>query len=162
MLEQEIASAIKFVLANSENPAPYYYEVPQDFLVPAAYFPVPEISSKGDTFRTYALEYVWFIKFFHKDEVSAYALGFKALNALRSGGNLIPLVDEAGAFTGRGFRLKDPSLKRIDGAAQLTLLWDSPRPYNASESEKMMSYDLSMFAKNALDVAAARLSQSEE
>ena len=36
MLEQDMASIIKFVLENAENPAPYYWNVPENFMVPAA------------------------------------------------------------------------------------------------------------------------------
>ena len=153
MLEQEIASAIKFILESADNPSPYYYEVPEDFLVPAVYFPSPEIMTQGDTLLTYALNYSWFIMFFHEDAVSAHALGFKALNALQYYKNTVPLIDEAGALTGRGFRTKDPSLKMIDGAAQLYLQWDSSRPYHDPKSAKMMELDLNLYTKNAFDGA---------
>ena len=66
MLEQEIASAIKFILESAGRPTPYYHNVPQGFLVPAVYFPPPEIISAGDTLLTYSLEYSWYVKFFHR------------------------------------------------------------------------------------------------
>jgi hypothetical protein len=161
MLEQEIASAIKFILKSAGDPSPYYYEVPQDFLVPAAYFPSPEIVSGGDTLLTYSLRYSWFIKFFHKDTPSAYALGLAALTALQGKKNVIPLIGEAGGPTGRGFRAKDPSLKPLDRAAQLTLMWDSPRPYDADGSQKMMVYDADLYIKAAYDGALSQINGME-
>lgn len=160
MLEQEIASLMKYVLLHGGNPLPYYDEVSEDFLVPAAYFPPPEVDSKGDTLLTYALGYTWPVKFFHADTPSAYALGLSVLTALQGGKNVVPLIDESGAYTGRGFRLKDPSLKRIDGAAgavQLTLSWDSPRPYRGRGAQKMMAYDLNMYSRDAYEAAVRRI-----
>ena len=158
MLEQEIASAMKFIIGNSGNPAPYYYEVPQDFVVPAVYFPQPEIESRGDTLATYALEYTWFVKFFHKDTQSAFALGFDVLTALKYFKNIIPRIDETGKLTGRSFRMRDPALKPIDsGAVQLTLMWDSARPYFEQKSQKMMKFKAFMYIKSAFDGAVTQL-----
>lgn len=160
MLEQEIASIMKFTLEKAGNPSPYYYKVPEGFLIPSVYFPVPEVTTRGDTFRTYALEYTWFIKFFGFDEARAQALAFTVLTAIKTGRNRIPLIGTDGKPTGQGFRLKDPTLKRLDGTpgvAQLGLSWDSPRPYDDPEAQKMMVYDLTMYGKNAYEAATQQL-----
>jgi len=159
-LEQEIASIMKYMLVKAGNPSPYYDEVPEGFLIPSAYFPPPEITSKGDTLSTYALSYVWFIKFFHTDTPSAYALGISVLMALQNGRRLIPLINEDGDYTGRGFRLKDPALKKIDGSpgvTQLELSWDSSQPYGDAEAKKMMVYDLNLYSKNAYEEAIRQI-----
>ena len=57
MIEQELASIIKFVLDATDDPAPYYHNIPEDFFVPAVYFPTPEITTGGETFLTYRMEY---------------------------------------------------------------------------------------------------------
>jgi len=123
------------------------------------YFPQPEIDSNGYTLNTYSLTYSWFIKFFHKDTQSAQALGLAALKALQQMKNVIPLIDETGVYTGRGFRLKDPTLRPLDCAAQLTLSWESPRPYYEPEYEKMMVYDLNTFSKSAFEGAVSQISE---
>ena len=123
MLEQEIASAIRFILDSTNEPTPYYHSIPEGFLVPAVYFPPPEIASGGDTLLTYSLEYSWYVKFFNKDTQSAEALAFTALVALKRRRNVVPLIDETGALAGRGFRMRDPSLKPLENAAQLNLVW---------------------------------------
>lgn len=143
MLEQELASIMKFTLDRAGNPSPYYYEVPQDFNVPAVYFPTPEIETGGETFVTYSMEYIWFIKIFHKSEQEAYAIGLSVLTAIKGNRNLIPLIDETGERAEGNIRVKDPKLKVLDnGAAQLTLEWTSRRPYNAEEAVKMQSYEV--------------------
>lgn len=143
MLEQEIASIIKYTLDRAGNPSPYYYEVPEDFIVPAAYFPTPEISTRGETFRTYAMDYTWFIKFFHNSTQEAYALALKALTAIKGSRNLIPLISTEGEQTGEKLRINDPSLNTIDsGAVQLQLNWTSRRPYDGNDVEKMQLYHI--------------------
>lgn len=165
MLEQEIASIIKYTLNNAGNPSPYYNEVPESFLVPAAYFPPPEIDSRGDTLTTYALSYTWFIKFFHRDTPLAYDIGRTVLAALQGGRNFVPLIDETGIATGQVFQLKHPSLKKVEGASgvvQLELSWDSPRPYNTTEHEKIEVVTLDMHTKDAYDAAIEQAQGGQE
>lgn len=160
MLEQEIASLMKHVLISAGSPAPYYDEAPEDFIVPAVYFPQPEITSEGDTLLTYALLYTWSVKFFHSDALGAQALGLAVLTTLQETKNVVPLISENGDYTGCGFRLKDPRLKVIEtspGVAQLTLTWASPRPYINARSQKMMAYDLTMYSRDAYESAIRQI-----
>ncbi len=141
VLEQELASIMNFCYENSGKPAVYYYKMPEDFAVPSLYFPTPEITTIGETFLTYAIDYMWIINCFHTHSELAYALGFDILTSLKVHRNLIPLLDETGKGTGQGLRLNDPSLKVVDtGAAQLTLTWRSRRPYYSQESTMMQEF----------------------
>jgi hypothetical protein len=68
---------------------------------------------------------------------------------------MIPLINSDGELTGRSFRLKDPSLKGIDDmAVQLTLMWDSYRPYNEEPATKTETFNINMFVKNAFENAS--------
>ncbi|MCD7891604.1 MAG: hypothetical protein LUG26_07665 [Ruminococcus sp.] len=143
MLEQELASIMKFTLDEAGNPSPYYWEVQEDFLVPAVYFPTPEITTGGETFETYYMDYIWNIICFHKTEQQAYSLALDVLTAIKGNRNLIPLIEQTGERAEGNLRIKDPSLTVLDsGAAQLTLSWTSRRPYNREQTEKMMSYEV--------------------
>ena len=154
MIDQEIASVMHYILDCAEGAKPYYHNIPEDFTVPAVFFPQPEISSRGDTLHNYALEFSWFIKFFHETEQQAYNMGFTALTSLQSGRNIVPLINHAGEPVGKGFRLNDPRLRVIaDGTAQLFLSWDSCRPYDEPETQKMMRYHANLFVKTAFENA---------
>jgi len=158
MLEQEIASAMKFIIDKAGNPAPYYGNVPQDFLVPAVFFPQPEIDSEGYTLDSYALKYSWFVKFFAKDTQSAQHMGRSVLTALKGNRNAVPLIDEDGELTDRRFRMKDPLLKPIDDmAVQLTLMWVSPRLYDADDVQKADEINFNIGLKNAFDNAVKQI-----
>lgn len=131
MLEQEVASAIKFIHSACGSPPPYYWNVPQDFVLPSIYFPVPEIMSFGETLNSYKLEYTWHIKCFAKTNQAAYNMALRAAFAIKGSRNLIPLIDVNGEPEGKGFRLQDPSLRQIDeGVSQITIKWNSSRVFD--------------------------------
>lgn len=154
MLEQEIASIIKFVIDNSDNPAPYYHEIPQSFTIPAVYFPTPEIASGGDALSSYALEYSWFIKFFHESTEKAYPHALQALVALKQKRNLVPLIDETGEHIGKGVRIKDPAIRKVDdGVFQLSISWISRRLYDVPQKTKMQSFDVDVYKKPEISEA---------
>lgn len=159
-LEQEIASIIRFILDATTGLTPYYQQVPDSFFVPAVYFPQPIFSARGETFLTYALEYDWFIKFFARTSGEAQARAATALNAICAARMLVPLIDEHGRPTGRGVRLKDPELSKADdNAYQIRLRWDSRRPYNSVEYQKMMHYDLSIYTDDAYRAAIDKIKE---
>ncbi|MCD8364685.1 MAG: hypothetical protein LUC83_02500 [Clostridiales bacterium] len=131
------------MLNSTGNPQPYYYKIPEDFMVPSAYFPPPEIVSGPDTFNTYKFDYVWYIKLFASSDNGAYDLGWEAVTAIRKARNLIPIIDENGEETGEYVRLKDPKMLLLDdGACQLTVEWTSRRPYSYEDYEEMTGWSV--------------------
>lgn len=150
MLEQETASIIKFVIENAENSYVYYCNVPQNFMIPAVYFPTPEIITGGETFLTYYIDFTWHINFFHKTAQLAFMLGQKVLAAIKQQKNLIPLISENGSvIENRWIRVNDPSVEVIEnGAAQLTITWKSCRPYKEIEIQKAQSFYIDMAIKS--------------
>lgn len=162
MLDQELASAMKFIIETAGTLKPYYYEVPQDFEYPAVFFPQPDIVSFGDTLKTYALSYNWYIKFFHKDTQSAQAVCFKVLEALQYRRRNVPLIASDGSLTGKTFKLNDPTTRPLDHAAQLTLSWDSPRPYHMEHFPKVEHFDLTLITKNAFNNALTLIGEKHD
>lgn len=151
MLEQDIASIIKFTLDKAGNPAPYYWKVPKSFAVPSVYFPTPEIDTGADTLSTYSMNYVWGIIFFHKTSESAYQRALRVLTAIRARRNMIAVIDIDGNETKEILRINDPKLKSLDnGAVQLEITWTSRRPYDAEESEKAQAYHIQQWGKPEL------------
>lgn len=164
MLEQEMASIIRFVLDRAGGPAAYYWNVPQHFSVPAAYFPTPEVDTSGETFLTYGVDYAFYIKLFHKTQQRAYAMGFDVLTAVRKARNLIPLISADGKeIEGSWVRVSDPKLKVLDdGAAQLTINWRCRRAYSDVEAgatkAQTINFDVTMQSSRTItDAYAAAL-----
>lgn len=145
MLEQELASIIKYVLDSSGNPTPYYWNIPQSFAVPAAYFPQPEIDTDRATLNDYSAEYSWYINFFDSTTQGAHEHAFKALTAIVSNRRAIPLIDTDGSPTGKIFRISDVKLRTVDdGVVQLTVNFTSYRKYTREEVPQMQSYEASI------------------
>lgn len=140
-MDQEIASAARFILAAVEDAHPYYWEMKQDFRVPAVYFPTPEVETAGDSVGAYRMSFTWFVKFFAITDDEAHSMAFAAMVALREARNCVPLYEIDGESAGRAFRTKDPQIKAVDrGVWQLTLRWDSPRPFPEEEIEKITHF----------------------
>ena len=141
-MEQEIASIIKFILEAAGNPHAYYWKIPEGFTRPSIFFATPEVLSGGETLKTYNLDYMWYLTFFHEDTNQAHVMALAAFEAIKRKRNLIPLVDINGDYLTdgiKGIRLSEPSLKAVDeGAVQLTLRWRSRRPYDIPDVQKMM------------------------
>ncbi len=119
-------------------------------MLPSVYFPPPEVVSEGDTLSTYGIHYSWYIKFFAANKAGAYALAFQSLEAIRKARNLIPLMDEDGNTIGKGIRLLDPTLRSLDGSpgvAQLSITWESSRPYDTAAARKAAAIHLNMQGK---------------
>lgn len=151
VLEQDIASIIKFTLDKAGNPAPYYWKVPKSFMVPSVYFPTPEIDTDSDTLSTYSMDYVWNIIFFHKTSESAYQRALLVLTAIRAKRNMIAVIDIDGNETKEILRVNDPKLKPLDnGAVQLEITWTSRRPYDVDTSEKAQAYHIQQWGKPEL------------
>lgn len=159
MIEQEMASIIKFVLDEAGGPAPYYWNVPRHFELPAAYFPTPEIETGGETFLTYNMDYAWYIKLFHKTGQGAYSIGNAVVNALRARRNLVPLIEQDGSeIAGSWVRVDDPKLKVLDdGAAQLTICWRSRRPYKdvADGATRSQAFNVDVFMQSGKTITDA-------
>ncbi len=163
MLEQELASVIRYVLDATGNPAPYYKKVPQDFFLPAAYFPEPRIGSDGDTLDAYVLRYRWYINFFHVDSPEAHRMALNALNAVRAARGLIPLITEAGEASGRYLRIDTADTQTIDdGVAELAISWESRRPYIREPGTIIKHVDVRAYTKNAYERVAQTQSAPKE
>lgn len=166
MYDQEIASLIKFLLSAAGDPYPYYWYVPDGFRVPSMYFPVPEMSSGGDTLSTYSLEYTWYIKCFGKDDASAQALAAKAVEAIRAVRNRIPLIDDTGATLKKWLRVDDPQMNRIDtGTYQVMITYTVRRPYTKEEVDLTQRFFYSLhnrYADAETEEAPAQVHYPEE
>lgn len=166
MIEQELASIIKFVLEAAGSPNPYYWAVPAQFVRPAIFFPTPEIESGGETFRTYRMEYTWFLQFFGKDTATAHNMALAVYSAIKDARNLVPIIDTDGEPLETGIkclRLGEPSLKPIDnGAVQLTIRFVSRRPYTVPDTQLMQHWIATIEDKTDGTVYAATNMVTEE
>jgi hypothetical protein len=107
------------------------------------FFPQPEISTGGETFKTYAMRYSWYINIMCATTEDAHEKAWKVLTALKQRRNLVPLLGDDGKPTGTGLRLNDPTIQNVDtGVVQITLEWTSRRPYIEEDIQKMIYFEV--------------------
>lgn len=141
MIEQEIASIIRFVLEACGNPTPYYHNIPESFVVPSVYFPVPEIDFQPDTFSGYRAEYSMFVNFFHSSTELAYQLAVPVCHSINTARRLIPEINYDGNRTGKFIRITNNQLKKADECAyQLQLDWISRYDYTPQNGELVRDF----------------------
>lgn len=155
MIEQEMASIARFVLNQCGEISPYYWNVPESFLVPAVFFDTPEMTSGGETFLTYWSHYLWHIRFYSHSKQQAWNMCKDVFHAIKRARNLIPLIDlEGEEIENEGIRIDDPSMNALDeNSALLTVSWKSRRPYDSTliemEQPKASEMNWGIFFKDS-------------
>ncbi len=148
LIEQEMASVMRFVLETLENPYPYYEEIPEGFLVPAVYFPVPEIETDNDTLSAYKLTYVWNISFIHRGTREAHDMALKVMEGLKKNRNKVKIINEDGSETEKSFYVKTSRIAETEsGTVQMTVEWESRRLYTMEAVLKMRRYYVNSYIK---------------
>ncbi len=151
MFEQVIASIIKFVLDNSDEVTPYYYRVPENFIVPAVYFPVPFVDTRSGTYSSYIKNYNFNILFFDSSSNLAYCKATKVLELLNSNRNKVPIVDKDGQNTGKTVRINEMSITNGDNEVVLLKLnFDMHLPYKEDTETKVQEFFINAFYKEKL------------
>jgi hypothetical protein len=141
MLEQELASIIHTVLDKAGDVTPYYHQQAKDFQIPSIFFPVPEKFSGSFSLSSYEISFLWLIKVYATDTMSAYEIASNVLEDIVSHRNLIPLYNMDGSLTGKSLRVKFPRLRKVEeGIVQLQIEWDSIRGYHQDPAEKMTTF----------------------
>ena len=137
MLEQEVASIMRYVLAKS-GLTDYYTDIlPETFAFPSVYFPAPELDSEYDTLSTYSVHYRMPVRFFASDNQTAYKLALTVANHLFSERNRIPIINQDGTDSEKYFRVKRSEVTSIDtGVFGFNIEWDSVRTFDDIPDEE--------------------------
>lgn len=115
ILGQVLASAVKYVQENCEEEINFYFdEIPENFLVPALYFPVPQVISKKVTLASYASTLFLEVWFFAKDEWKAYSYARNVQENLLQAECMLPIVKKDGTKEEWSIRITEPEVQKID------------------------------------------------
>lgn len=139
-MEQELASISEYIL-DIECIKPYYYKVPDNFVKPSIYFPVPEFSTSLDSTDNYRVKYMWLIKVFGRTTEEAYKYANKFAIEIIKNRCRIPLLNLDGSKQGKYVDVYKPEIAQADSRVYtLQIDWDSIRPYNYDEVIKMQKH----------------------
>ncbi|MCI9645333.1 MAG: hypothetical protein HFH40_00715 [Lachnospiraceae bacterium] len=115
-LGQVLASAVRYIQDNSGiYAAPYFDKVPEDFIVPSMYFPIPKVGSRKATLSSYCSTLSMECWFMAMDEWEAYRHASGVQRCLLRDGCAIPVVGQGGEASGWSVRATDPEVRKIDG-----------------------------------------------
>lgn len=122
MLEQFFASAVRYIQNHSGiDAAPYFDDIPENYIVPSLYFPVPRTSSKKVTFQTYLTTIYMETQFMASTDWLAQGVASNVRDCLILDDCCISIMNKDGTLTGGAFRISELDTRRVsDGIVQLT------------------------------------------
>ena len=115
IFEQVLASAVKYVQENCKEELNFYFdEIPENFLVPALYFPVPQVISKKVTLASYASTLFLEVWFLAKEEWKAYSYARNVQESILQAECMLPIVKKDGTKEDWSLRVTEPEVQKID------------------------------------------------
>lgn len=151
MLQDEIGSIMKYCY--DKNPVEVYLDrIPQDMVIPCMYFPIPIVSSSGDTFSSYRNSYQLFVKVFAKKTQQAHTRAHAIAEGIRKARFMIPIISQVGVVTGSFMRLStDIQTKELEeDVAQLSIKWNSRYPYDREVYQTMNKFYITTALKGGV------------
>ena len=160
-LEQELGAIVRFVQENAGHLHKYFLEMPQDFAIPAVYFPIPETAAKKVTLNTMETSLTWYINFFAVDSIQAYNVASRISNQIIFRRCKIPIYNIEGQEENRELSISAPKVKKVErGIAQLEL---SVKRYTGLAAEGQKSKDVYIdFSSSVLDAYKKVIEQYAE
>lgn len=161
LLEQELGSIVRFVQDNAEHLHRYFLEVPENFLIPAIYFPIPETEAKKVTLNTMETTLTWYINVFAVDSIQAYNEASRITNQIIFQRCRIPIRNAEGQEEDKELRLLPPKVKKVErGIAQIVL---SVKRYTELAESGQKSKDIYInFSSTVLDAYKKVIEQFAE
>lgn len=143
MLQDELGSIMKFCY--DKNPVKIYSDrIPQNMVIPCMYFPIPLVTSSGDTFSSYRNSYQLIVKVFADTTSQAHIKAHTIAEGIRSARFIIPVINQAGEAMSERMRLRtDIQTKELEeNVVQISIKWDSRYRYDREVYQKINKFIL--------------------
>lgn len=114
-LEQDLASAIRFIQDNAAEGTEYYFgEIPEDYKVPSIYFQTPFTFGSKATLRSYKTKVTLNVWFMDRTTWDAQKNATDMMEDIMLSDCVFPIVDLDGNKLKTGLRVSDLETKRIE------------------------------------------------
>lgn len=114
-LEQCLGSAVRYIQDNADGePALYFDDLPEDFSVPALYFPVPTSRAKKATFDTYLNTIYFEAWFIASTDWLAQGAAATVRDCLMLDDCCISIINKDGTLAGKAYRTSEPETVPLD------------------------------------------------
>lgn len=122
ILEQCMGSVVRYIQnhADVKNP-PIFDEIPENFMVPSLYFPVPWTRCKKVTLSTYRTQLIFMCQFLASTDTEAYRKAVNVRDCMLIDELAIQLMNKDGSLGEGCVRAEEPDIRRIErGVVQLS------------------------------------------
>lgn len=141
-LGQCLASAVSYIQDHSSIEAPPYFdEIPEAFVVPSIYFPVPRVICKKVTLASFRFTVMVNCQFMAVDEWAAYQYASEVRDHLLVDHCAIPILKKDGLPEGNYMRITEPEIRKIDNRS-IQLSFDLIQYVSFAETEEMKAEDI--------------------
>lgn len=114
MLEQCLASMVRYIQNHSGiEAAPYFDDIPENYIVPSLYFPVPRTSSKKVTFQTYLTKVYMETQFMASTDWLAQREAENVRDDLILDNCCVDIMNKDGTLAGWACRISEPETSRV-------------------------------------------------
>ena len=154
-IEASTASVIAYILRHIPTEwQPIYEAVPEGFMRPTVYFPVPETEWEPQTLRDYKRVYVMYVVFFGDTIRQAQEAAGSADMAIKAMRGVVPLLDKYGKPAGYPvrMRMRDQRTRVLDAneaTVQLALTWWMPVQYFERTPTLIQQFNFDLYRKEA-------------
>lgn len=162
MLEQCLGSAVRYIQDNAgEYEALYFDDLPENFMVPSIYFPVPKTSSRKVTFQTYLTTIYMEAWFMASADWIAYANASNVRDCLVLNDCAFNIVEKDGKALGKGIRVDNIEVDPIGtGVVKLSF---AIKDYFSKEKNELKANNISFSGPvKAYELLGAWYSATEE
>lgn len=141
-LGQCLASAVSYIQDHSSIEAPPYFdEIPEAFVVPSIYFPVPRVICKKVTLASFCFTVMVNCQFMAVDQWEAYQYAADVRDHLLVDHCAIPILKKDGLPEGNYMRITEPEIRNIDRRS-VQLSFDLKQYVSFAETEEMKAEDI--------------------
>lgn len=143
VIDPELAAICNFIVNNSiEKLTPYFWEMPENFRVPAIFFPVPETTNEKVTFNMIKTHLTWWIRFYAADDLQAYGIASYIQTKILLERNKIPLYSEDGRLMSKPLNIGFPFLKKVgEGIQQMEISCDQYKGLPVPNGPKVVEFN---------------------
>lgn len=114
-LQQCLASAVRYIQEHSRagiTAAPYFDELPENFIVPSIYFPVPRTESRRATLSAWRTDIHMECWFAAATDWEAFRYADRVRDSILADGCAIDIMGRDGAPSGEKFRVTEPGVRK--------------------------------------------------
>ncbi len=147
-MNQYIASLAKTCLSLVTDLELYFESVPENFQIPALYFPPSEVDSSESALNSFATRRTIYAKTFAVDKHTALELAEEIQQGILVNRGHIPLYDIDGIATGTYFKVDASEVRAVDeGMAQITFSYNLIKNYAEEEVPKANNINIHKYYK---------------